>query len=124
LVAACHDCSDGGLAAAVAEMAIGGGLGGVLDLARVPMEFRETAAATPALRDLAVAFNESPGRFVCEVRPGDAAGFEAAMAGLPWAWIGAVEAGGSLRIESIEGRTLADVPVERLAGSWRGPPRP
>ena len=124
LVAACHDCSDGGLVAAVAEMAIGGGLGGLIELGRVPAELRETVAATPAARDLTVAFTETPGRFVCEVRPADAARFEAAMAGMPWAWIGTVSAGSNLRIDSIAGQTIAEIPVERLARSWRGPPHP
>ena len=35
LVSACHDCSEGGLAVALAEMALAGGLGAEIDLAQV-----------------------------------------------------------------------------------------
>jgi phosphoribosylformylglycinamidine synthase len=124
LLAACHDCSDGGLAVAVAEMAIGGGRGARIELGLVPAELAVTAAAADAVRDLAVAFAETPGRFVCEVDAAAAARFETAMKGVPWAWIGAVSAGPRLEIVSRGGRVVADVPVDRLAGAWRGPARP
>jgi phosphoribosylformylglycinamidine synthase len=55
LVRAAHDCSEGGLAVAVAEMAIGGRLGVRLDLAGVHSD------PTVAL------FSESSGRIVCAV---------------------------------------------------------
>ena len=35
-LSACHDCSDGGLAVALAEMCIGGRLGASIDLDAVP----------------------------------------------------------------------------------------
>ena len=37
LLASCHDLSDGGLGVALAEMAIGGGLGADINLAKVPL---------------------------------------------------------------------------------------
>ncbi|MFM7033895.1 MAG: phosphoribosylformylglycinamidine synthase subunit PurL [Planctomycetia bacterium] len=52
-VVACHDISDGGLAAAVAEMAIAGGCGARLDLTAPPAEI---TAASGTARDLAIAF--------------------------------------------------------------------
>jgi phosphoribosylformylglycinamidine synthase len=57
-VRACHDLSEGGLAVALAEMAIGGGLG--IDVQQLPHE-----DPTVSL------FSESTGRFVCEIEPGD-----------------------------------------------------
>jgi phosphoribosylformylglycinamidine synthase len=57
-VQSCHDVSEGGLAVAVAEMAIAGRLGATLT--SLPH-----AAATAAL------FSETNGRFVCEVAPSD-----------------------------------------------------
>ncbi len=36
LVASCHDCSDGGLAVALAETAFAGGLGIIADISGVP----------------------------------------------------------------------------------------
>jgi phosphoribosylformylglycinamidine synthase len=112
LLASCHDCSDGGLAVAVAEMAIAGRTGARLDLAAVPCE------PDAAGHDLAIAFGETPGRFVCEVRPGQAAEFAAALGDVPWAWIGAVTAEPTLEIVGTTGN--ADrVPIDRLARAWR-----
>jgi phosphoribosylformylglycinamidine synthase len=124
LVAACHDCSDGGLAVAVAEMAIGGGRGARIELGRVPVELLVTAAAGAAARDLAIAFAETPGRFVCEVNAADVPRFESLLAGVPWAWIGEVSAGPRLQIVSSAGNPVADIPVDRLARAWRGSSRP
>ena len=115
LVQACHDVSDGGVAAAVAEMAIGGRLGATLDLAAVPVAFR--SAVDPAHRDLVTAFAESPGRFICEVRAADAAAFEQTLAGVPWAWVGAVTSEPDVAIGSA-GR-LDRIAVARLDAAWR-----
>lgn len=115
LVQACHDVSDGGLAAAVAEMAIGGRLGATLDLAAAPVEF--SPAIDPAHRDLVTAFAETPGRFICEVRADDAAAFEQAVAGVPWAWVGAVTAEPDVAIGSA-GR-LERIAVAQLDAAWR-----
>lgn len=38
LVRSCHDCSEGGLAVAAAEMSFAGGYGMELDLSQVPVE--------------------------------------------------------------------------------------
>lgn len=66
-VLACHDLSEGGLAVALAEMAIGGRLG--VDVASLPHD------------DAVVAlFAESSGRFVVELHPGDVDWFTAHMA--------------------------------------------
>ena len=112
LVAACHDCSDGGLATAVAEMAIAGRAGARIELAAVPCE------PDAAGHDLALAFGETPGRFVCEVRPDHAGEFAAAMGDVPWAWIGAVTAEPIVEITSAGGG-VDRVPVDRLARAWR-----
>ena len=62
LVRSCHDLSEGGLAVALAEMAIAGGLGASVSLRDVPCE---DAAAS----DLVLLFSESPSRFLLEVPP-------------------------------------------------------
>ena len=117
-VQGCHDVSDGGLATAVAEMAIAGGLGARLELAAVPRAADDDAVAAQA-RDLAMAFGETPGRFVCEVRPADADRFAALMEGVPWAWIGAVASEAVLTIVPSRGAPQS-VAVDRLAAAWRG----
>jgi phosphoribosylformylglycinamidine synthase len=57
LVESAHDCSEGGVAVAIAEMAIAGRLGATLD--------------TPMIHDDAITalFSESTGRIICEVQP-------------------------------------------------------
>jgi len=123
LVAACHDCSDGGLLAAVAEMAIAGGSAARITLADVPMQCGGSAGNDSALqRDLMIAFTETPGRFVCEVPAALADRFADHMSKtdcVPWAWIGTVVAGDRLEIVSTAG-SATTVPVASLARAWRG----
>ena len=119
-IVACHDVSDGGLLPAVAEMAIGGGVGCRVELARVPAAIDPATVAAGAL-DMALAFAETPGRFVCEVPADRAATFETAVADVPWAWIGDVTASGDGRLEIVaaDGGRIVAVEVSRLAAAWR-----
>jgi len=123
LIAACHDCSDGGLLVAVAEMAIAGSAAARLSLTAVP--FTDGADTTPASalhRDLTIAFNETPGRFVCEVPAAEAEHFADQLNqrnGLTWAWIGDVVSGDQLEILSTAG-SVTKLPVGILARAWRG----
>lgn len=71
LVLACHDLSEGGLAAAAAEMALAGRIGLALDLG--PLGFPAPVAL----------FAESCSRFLVEVPEDAVPGFEAALAGVP-----------------------------------------
>ena len=64
LVRSCHDCSEGGIGAAAAEMAFAGGLGMHLSLAGVPRDADVTA-------DAVLLFSESNSRFIVEVAPGE-----------------------------------------------------
>ena len=59
-ILSCHDVSEGGVAVAVAEMAIAGGIGVAL-----------SADVDPACDPVTLLFAESTGRFVCEVDPAD-----------------------------------------------------
>ena len=113
LVQSCHDVSDGGLAAAVAEMAIAGKLGARIVLADVP------ATSGAANHDLAIAFAETPGRFVCEVRPEHAAAFARCMDGVRFAWVGEVMSSPDLEVVSTTG-TTDRVAVDLLARAWHG----
>ncbi len=72
VVASAHDVSEGGLAVAFAESALGFSLGADLDLAQI--------SATTEKYD-ALLFGESPGRFVVSVTLENAARFEQIMAG-------------------------------------------
>ena len=133
LVAACHDCSDGGLVVAVAEMAIAGGASARVELASVPLASAGSVATVSEANgsalhsDLTIAFTETPGRFICEVPAAAADQFAAHMNQsrqsqahhVPWAWIGEVIAGDQVEIVSTTGSITA-VPVASLARAWRG----
>jgi phosphoribosylformylglycinamidine synthase len=82
VVASCHDCSDGGLAVALAESAFSGGLGMSIKLEKIPVE--------NIRRSDTILFSESQSRFVVTVAPGNVARFEALMKGTVFADVGAV----------------------------------
>jgi phosphoribosylformylglycinamidine synthase len=115
LVRACHDCSEGGLGVAVAEMALAGGLGAVIRLADVP-----TAPQHPCGDD-GLLFAESNGRYVVEVRPQDAAAFTALLRDVPHAGIGQVQEEPALTVHSCAGAgVLLALGVAQLKQAWRG----
>src|SRR5215831_15680125 len=78
LVAACHDCSEGGLSVALAEMCIAGRLGAQVDVSAI------------AANSLTALFAESLCRFVVEVEPQNAASFERELQGIDQFRLGTV----------------------------------
>ena len=104
--------SEGGLAAAAAEMAFAGGLGARLTLKDVPRE--------GDLPEAVLLFAESNTRFLCEVRPDRAKQFEAALAGVPHARVGEV-GGGKLEIVGATTTVAAELSV--LKEAWQKPLR-
>ena len=114
-VAAAHDLSEGGLAVAAAEMAFAGELGLELDLDRVPV----TDLPAGFDPDATALFSESCTRLLVEVRPGEAAGFEACLAGLPHARIGRVEAEARLTIRRGP-KALVELDCEALRRAHQG----
>jgi phosphoribosylformylglycinamidine synthase len=120
LVRACHDLSDGGLAAALAEMAIAGGLGLEADLAAVPR-------ADDAANDGVLLFSESPSRYLLEVRPEAADALARLFDGLPIARIGAVTGGDDepqVVVRGLDGPPAIDAPVNELKSFWQRPLHP
>ncbi|MDA0254368.1 MAG: phosphoribosylformylglycinamidine synthase subunit PurL [Planctomycetota bacterium] len=118
---ACHDLSDGGLAAGLAEMAIGGGLGARLELNAMPFDDAGLdlgAAIGPSARDLAIAFGESPGRFLCELPAGGEQAFAAAVGDVPWAIVGEVVAEPVVELFGTAGKSER-IAVGELAAAWR-----
>jgi len=121
LVASCHDLSEGGLAAALAEMAFAGGLGVQIDrLSDAP--YNDEPEAAGALESTARLFSESNTRFVCEVSPDQQQAFEAAMSGVAWGCIGRVADHQQLIITDAD-TTLIDAPLAELKEAWQAPLR-
>ena len=118
LVQACHDCADGGLAVTLAEMALAGGLGLDVDVARLPVAYPVTTEAA--------LFAESLTRFVLEVAVADMPALEAMLADIPHAVIGKVTAATRFILRDGE-QPLIDLSVTDLERAWRGqesPPPP
>jgi phosphoribosylformylglycinamidine synthase II len=115
MVQSCHDCSEGGLALAIAEMALAGDRGVEVSLDRVPTDGKAPRA------DDWLLYSESNGRYVVEVRPDRAADLEAALADVPHACIGRVVAEPWLRVKSsVSGQEIFSIEVGVIRKSWRG----
>jgi phosphoribosylformylglycinamidine synthase len=114
LVRSCHDLSEGGLAAAAAEMAFAGGLGLVLDL-------EPLAAQTGIKEDAVLLFSESNSRFLVEVRPVNRAQFADLFAGLPLVELGQVTGDETLTIRGVSGAAAIDSPWAELKRCWKKP---
>ena len=102
LVRSCHDLSEGGLAAAAAEMVIAGRLG---------------LSLTVGGDAIVSLFSESTGRFLVEVRPHDVEAFRAAVP--ESAVLGSVTAEPLLSIATSDGRSVS-LPVAALLHAWAG----
>jgi len=114
LVYACHDCSEGGLAVAIAEMCLAGALGAEIRLDCVP-----TSGTSPR-RDDWLLFSESNGRYLVEVPRERANEFEALMSGVPHSRIGQVTDKAELIVMGIKGQVLFSIPINELEQAWRG----
>jgi phosphoribosylformylglycinamidine synthase len=115
-VKACHDLSEGGIGVAAAEMAFSGGLGMVLELAKVPL-------GEPIARSDYILFSESNTRFLVEVAPKDKGRFEKAMSGIDFAEIGRITADDKLEVYGINGERVVSAPLVELKEAWQKPLR-
>ncbi len=109
LVAAAHDCSEGGLAVTLSEMCIAGRMGATIQL---------EANNAAALSTTATLFGEDAGRMVLEVAPEQTAQFETVMAGLPLTKIGTT-GGETLVIKNLQ-KILLTKNISELEIWWRG----
>ena len=122
LVRACHDCSEGGLAVALAEMGLAGGLGANVALDCVPHDLNAADAA--AETDTILLFAESNSRFICEVAPQDQERFEGLLDGMPFGCIGNTTSDKRLVIASAAGSTaVIDAGLVELKEAWQAPLR-
>ncbi len=113
LVSAAHDCSDGGLAVALAEMAFAGGLGLVIDLSAVPYE----GGGRPDY----ILFSESASRIVVTVPRERQHDFEKLFAGTTYALIGEVVAEPVFIVRTGTGETIIEENLSELKEAWKGP---
>ncbi len=114
LAVSCHDCSEGGLAVALAEMAFGGGLGIEADLRALPKS-KDCTRADAQL------FSESNSRYVVEVESDKYDAFAKMMLNLPFGQIGKVTQEKKLIIKDEDGKTVIDSDIDSLKQAWQEP---
>jgi len=112
LVASCHDCSEGGLAVALAEMAFAGGLGIEADLRALP-KTNDCGRADAQL------FSESNCRFVVEVEPDKFDAFAKLMLNLPFGQIGRVIEEARLIIRAENSGEVINADLKILKEAWQ-----
>lgn len=105
-----HDLSDGGLAVALAEMALAGRLGGKIDLDYLPV--------AEQMSDIEKLYSESASRLLVTVAPEHQTEFENLFAGQDFAKIGQTNGSGKLTVCSGQ-KTILEKSVEELAGAWK-----
>ncbi|MCQ2070348.1 MAG: phosphoribosylformylglycinamidine synthase subunit PurL [archaeon] len=103
LVLSCHDCSDGGLAVAVAEMCISGQIGAQLDLTAMEGDVNVKL------------FSESASRWIAEVDGADVTRFTEIMGDA--ATLIGITKGESLVVKG----TDLDISVDELRSAWNDP---
>lgn len=108
-ITATHDCSAGGIAIALSEMAMKSDLGCEIDLATIPVEGE--------ISDNNLLFSESHGRYIVTVKS-DAVDDILTNIDVPCACIGEVK-GDSLKILN-NGETVVDLPVKDLDEAYYG----
>jgi phosphoribosylformylglycinamidine synthase subunit PurSL len=115
LVASAHDCSDGGLLVAAAEMAFAGRIGLDVDLAALPVE-RE-------LDDLTACFAESPSRYLLEVEPAklDAVARALRAAKVAFGQIGLFARHERLTLRCPRHGRILDAGLDELRNAWLKP---
>jgi phosphoribosylformylglycinamidine synthase len=114
LVVSCHDCSEGGLAVALAEMAFAGGLGIEADVRGLPR-------SKDCCRVDAQLFSESNSRYVVEVKPEKYDAFAKLMLNLPFGQIGKVTGEKALIVKAEDGKTVIESEIDSLKQAWQKP---
>ncbi|MDX9826896.1 MAG: phosphoribosylformylglycinamidine synthase subunit PurS [Spirochaetia bacterium] len=133
LVEACHDLSEGGLGAALAEMCLAGGLGADIDIDSLKAARRDSGGlaenadvtngnAKPAspqdsARQSLLLFGETNGCLLAEVTKDNAPELEQLLAGLPFARIGTTTGAPVLSVRAGE-RALASLRLEELQRAY------
>ena len=116
LLLSLHDCSEGGLGVALAEMAFSGGLGATVTL-------KDVCFKGDGARDDSVLFSESTSRFVAEVSPHKQKAFEKALGAVPCRCIGRVEESPEFVIYGREDTVCVNVLISDLKEAWQKPLR-
>jgi phosphoribosylformylglycinamidine synthase len=114
LIASLHDCSEGGAAVALAEMAFAGGLGATVLLKDLPYKGKQR-------REDVMLFSESNSRFIAEVSPAREKALVKIFKGLPLAKVGNVEASPELIVYGLKDKPVINARIDELKEIWKSP---
>ena len=110
-VAACHDLSEGGLGACLAEMAIGGDIGAIINVSKINKELRTDVKL----------FSESNTRWIVEVKKEKQTLFEKQLEKAKVSFIFLGKTRGDHLIIKDDGKTVVDLNIRVLRDCWRKP---
>ena len=114
LVRSCHDCSEGGIAVAAAEMAFAGGYGMLLNLADIP-------TSEDITHDDFLLFSESNSRFLVEIEPENKDSFEKHMTDVPIGCLGTITDTSDFIINGLTEKTVLETTIDKLKSAWQTP---
>lgn len=125
LIRAMHDCSDGGIAVAAAEMAFSGGLGMELFVNKIPYSVHSPRSTVHRKRDDFVLFSESNSRFVVEVAGDKQKAFERLLkhANVPFGLAGCVNGKKHFTVYDFDGAACIKASIAELKEAWQKPLR-
>ena len=124
LVRAMHDCSEGGIAVSLAEMAFSGGKGMEIYLPAIRRKlFSLPKRAQARQRNDVILFSESNTRFVVEVPPKNRERFESLLKDLPFGLVGKVTDTDSLKVYGLKGNLVISCSINDLKEAWQKPLR-
>lgn len=112
LVRACHDCSEGGIGVAAAEMAFAGGYGMSLNLNAAPK-------SDDVCRNDVLLFSESNSRFIVEVPQSSQAEFEQMVAETEWGLLGEITASKEFQVTGLKERQVISANISELKSAWK-----
>ncbi|MEO1288562.1 MAG: phosphoribosylformylglycinamidine synthase subunit PurL, partial [Chloroflexota bacterium] len=113
LVISCHDVSEGGIAVALAEMCIAGGLGAEVETA----DFKQYLPSEFSNVNL---FSETSTRFIVEVQDVNITKFEDFMQSIPYGELGSVWNSSILQIRGIHNKVEIEISLAELERAYRG----
>ena len=117
LLSSAHDCSEGGLAVTLAEMAFAGGLGATIRLDQVPPKNLNGLKK----RNDTILFSESNSRFVIEVESGKKKYFEQCLKGVSFAEIGRIEESPEFIVYGVDQKACVKTTIDILKQAWQRP---
>lgn len=112
LVNACHDCSEGGIGVAAAEMAFAGGWGMKIDLSKI-------YSSENISRNDTLLFSESNTRFIVEVPPQHQTEFEKIMTANIFSLVGEILEEDDFIVIGLNGKNIIDANIYELKDAWQ-----